>query len=64
MSPRHGVTPAELRALCEHVAVYAGFPRALNALEVIDRVLTQAGVPGPPALNEFLPAASPDTVET
>jgi 3-oxoadipate enol-lactonase len=51
--------------------VYAGFPRALNALEVIDRVLTQAGVPGPPALrrvrlalNEFLPAASPDTVET
>lgn len=48
---RHGVAPAELRALCEHVAVYAGFPRALNALEVIDRVLTQAGAPAPPALR-------------
>ena len=48
---RHGVAPAELRALCEHVAVYAGFPRALNALEVIDRVLTQAGVPAPPPLR-------------
>ena len=48
---RHGVAPAELRALCEHVAVYAGFPRALNALEVVDRVLTQAGVPAPPMLR-------------
>jgi 3-oxoadipate enol-lactonase len=48
---RHGVAPAELRALCEHVAVYAGFPRALNALGVVDRVLTQAGVPAPPMLR-------------
>jgi 3-oxoadipate enol-lactonase len=48
---RHAVAPAELRGLCELVAVYAGFPRGLNALEVIDRVLTQDGVPGPPALR-------------
>src|SRR4051794_34655995 len=29
---RHGIVPAQLRALCEHVSGYAGFPRALNAL--------------------------------
>jgi 3-oxoadipate enol-lactonase len=31
------VAPSELLALCEHVAVYAGFPRALNALHQIDQ---------------------------
>jgi 3-oxoadipate enol-lactonase len=48
---RAGVTALELRALCEHVAIYAGFPRALNALRVIDGVLVEAGVPRPPALR-------------
>ncbi|GAA4607296.1 hypothetical protein GCM10023195_27560 [Actinoallomurus liliacearum] len=44
---RNGVSAAELRALAEHVSVYAGFPRALNALDAIDRALTEAGVPRP-----------------
>lgn len=35
---RAGVSASELLALCEHVAVYAGFPRALNALTVVDKV--------------------------
>jgi 3-oxoadipate enol-lactonase len=48
---RAGVAPSELRTLCEHVAPYAGFPRALNALAVIDEVLTEAGVPRPAALT-------------
>lgn len=47
----NGITAAELRALCEHVAVYAGFPRALNALSTIDDVLTDAGSPRPPVLH-------------
>jgi 3-oxoadipate enol-lactonase len=42
-----GVAPAELRALCEHVLVYAGAPRALNAMAVVDDALTRAGVPHP-----------------
>jgi 3-oxoadipate enol-lactonase len=46
-----GVTAPELRALCEQVAVYAGFPRALNALAVIDEVLTEAGIAPPATLN-------------
>jgi 3-oxoadipate enol-lactonase len=48
---RAGVAPAEIRALCEQVAVYAGFPRALNALAVIDEVLIGSGVPRPPSLS-------------
>ncbi|TCO65908.1 alpha/beta fold hydrolase [Actinocrispum wychmicini] len=46
-----GVTPAELIALCEHVAMYAGVPRALNGLAVIDRVLADEGFPRPAALR-------------
>ena len=48
---RAGVAPSELRALCEHVAVYAGFPRALNALTVVDEVLRGAGVVRPAPLR-------------
>lgn len=48
---RAGVAPAELRALCEHVAAYAGFPRGLNALTVIDEVLTGAAAPRPAPLT-------------
>lgn len=44
---RVGVAPAELRALCQHVAAYAGFPRGLNALNVVDEVLLGADVPRP-----------------
>jgi 3-oxoadipate enol-lactonase len=47
---RQGVSPPELLALAEHVALYAGFPRALNALTVIDEALTDAGVPRPAPL--------------
>lgn len=57
---RLGVAPAELLALCEHVSVYAGFPRALNAVRRVDRVLTDAGLTRPAclvadALDQFLP---------
>jgi 3-oxoadipate enol-lactonase len=44
---RNGVEPSELLAMCAHVAGYAGFPRGLNALTVIERVLSEAGVPAP-----------------
>jgi 3-oxoadipate enol-lactonase len=48
---RNGITAAELRALCEQVALYAGFPRALNALRTLDEVLTAAGIARPPSLR-------------
>ena len=35
----HDVTADELRALVEHTSVYAGFPRALNALDAVSGVL-------------------------
>ncbi len=41
--PRHDVTADELRALVEHTSVYAGFPRALNALDVVNEVLAETG---------------------
>lgn len=50
---RHGIAPAELRALCEHVSLYAGYPRALNALAVVDRVLAEAGLPPAPGLRRI-----------
>ena len=48
---RQGLEPSELLALCEHVALYAGFPRALNALRVVDEVVAKAGHARPPALT-------------
>jgi 3-oxoadipate enol-lactonase len=57
----HGLTAYELRALCEQVSVYAGFPRALNALAVIDDVLTQAGI-APPARLRHVRLADHETV--
>ncbi len=48
---RAGVAPSELLALCEHVSVYAGFPRALGALAAIDAALTEVGVPRPAPLH-------------
>jgi 3-oxoadipate enol-lactonase len=50
---RVGVSPSELLALCEHVAGYAGFPRGLNALAVVDEVLGDAGVPRPATLSRI-----------
>jgi 3-oxoadipate enol-lactonase len=50
---RQGITAAELVALCEHVAGYAGYPRALNALTVIDSVIAEAGLPRPAALRRI-----------
>lgn len=38
----HDVTADELRALVEHTSVYAGFPRALSALDVVDEVLGES----------------------
>ncbi|WP_055585397.1 alpha/beta fold hydrolase [Streptacidiphilus griseoplanus] len=50
---RNGVTASELLALAEHISVYAGFPRALNALGVIDDVLTAQGVARPARLHRI-----------
>lgn len=59
---RHGVTPPELLALAEHVSSYAGFPRALNALRVIDEVLTAQGVERPARLRHVALADHGTTV--
>jgi 3-oxoadipate enol-lactonase len=48
-----GLHPSELLALCEHVAAYAGFPRALNAVAVVDEVARDAGHPRPPRLRHI-----------
>jgi 3-oxoadipate enol-lactonase len=48
---RLGVAPAELLALCEHVSVYAGFPRALNAVRQVDRMRTDAGLTRPASIR-------------
>jgi 3-oxoadipate enol-lactonase len=48
---RNDVAPSELLAMCEHLAVYAGFPRALNALRDVDQVLADAGAPRQPSLR-------------
>ncbi len=49
----NGLAPSELRALAEHVSAYAGFPRAVNALDVVDEVLTAAGVRRPPTVRRI-----------
>jgi len=48
---RAGIAPSELLALCEHVSIYAGFPRALGALAAIDAALAKLGVPRPAQLH-------------
>ncbi len=42
-----GATAEELRALVEHGSVYAGFPRALNALEILGELLEEQGCADP-----------------
>ena len=59
---RQDITPEELRALCGHIAGYAGFPRALNALTVIDETLTEAGHARPPVLHRIRLADHETTV--
>lgn len=49
----NGLTASELRALAEHVAVYAGYPRALRALEAIDRALLDSGHGRPPRMHRI-----------
>jgi alkylhydroperoxidase/carboxymuconolactone decarboxylase family protein YurZ len=61
---RHGVEPAELLALAEHVSVYAGFPRALNALAAISDVLARVGVAPPPLLRRVRLAGQADASTT
>lgn len=48
---RNGIAPSELIALAEHVALYAGYPRALNALAAIDEVLVEEGIGRPAPLR-------------
>jgi 3-oxoadipate enol-lactonase len=43
----HDVTADELRALVEHTSVYAGFPRALNALDLVSETLARTGDAAP-----------------
>ncbi|MEU4226448.1 alpha/beta fold hydrolase [Nonomuraea sp. NPDC026600] len=57
----NGIAPEELRALAQHVSLYSGFPRALNALTVIDEVLAEAGIPRPAVLHKVR-LADHDTV--
>jgi 3-oxoadipate enol-lactonase len=46
-----GVRPSELLALSEHVAMYAGFPRAVNAVAVVHEVAAEQGFPAQPRLQ-------------
>jgi 3-oxoadipate enol-lactonase len=58
---RHGLAAPELIALCEHVSVYAGMPRALNALAAVDQALGEAGIARVPTLRK-LRLADHDTI--
>lgn len=40
----NGVTPVEASGLLTHLALYAGWPNAVSALEVYDQVYTERGV--------------------
>lgn len=42
-----GVDPDELVAMCEQLAPYAGFPRALNALRAVRAAIEERGLPLP-----------------
>jgi 3-oxoadipate enol-lactonase len=48
---RLGVAASELLALCEHLALYAGFPRALGAAEVVDEIAIATGLARPARLH-------------
>lgn len=44
----HGLTPVEIREIFTHLAAYAGFPRALDAMAETNRILAELGHPLPP----------------
>lgn len=58
---RHGAHPDELRALCRHVLVAAGLPRAMNALGIVNQLFAEQGVP-PPAAQQRVVVGDHDTV--
>ncbi len=39
----HGLTPVEIREIMTHLAAYAGFPRALDAMAETNRILEELG---------------------
>lgn len=39
----HGLTPTEIREILTHLAAYAGFPRALNAMAAANKILAKLG---------------------
>jgi 3-oxoadipate enol-lactonase len=47
-----GADPEDLIQLCEQIAPYAGFPRALNALRAVRTVLEERGLPLPLAVRD------------
>lgn len=47
-----GADPDELIQLCEQIAPYCGFPRALNALRAVRAVLEERGLPLPSPVRE------------
>lgn len=47
-----GADPDELVRLCEQIAPYAGFPRALNALRIVRDAIEEHGLPLPVAPRE------------
>ncbi len=53
-----GVDPDELVAMCEQLAPYAGFPRALNALRAVRAAIEERGLPLP--LYEVVSREGPD----
>lgn len=47
----HGLSPLEIREIMTHLAAYAGFPRALDAMAETNRILAELGHgPGPDGL--------------
>ena len=49
----HGLTPVEIREIMTHLAAYAGFPKALDAMAVTNRILAELGHgPGSDGLPE------------
>ena len=49
---RCGADPEELLQLCEQIAPYCGFPRALNALRAVRAVLDERGIAYPAPVAE------------
>lgn len=50
---RCGADPEELLQLCEQIAPYCGFPRALNALRAVRAAMEERGLPLPPPVAEI-----------